>query len=95
MEIEEFQYVRGHLIGGEIGGNGYVYVDTYESVDEEPSCIRCGEYPTPEGHDACLGTLEGVKFACCGHGTEDAYITFNNGKTIKGKKAIEYLKNKT
>ncbi len=36
-------------------------------------CIRCGEPPTSEGHDACLGYIPGIKSACCGHGVEAAY----------------------
>ena len=37
-------------------------------------CALCGEPPTPEGHDACLGHIEGAQFACCGHGVHDGYI---------------------
>jgi hypothetical protein len=44
--------------------------------------------------DKCLGTLPGVKNACCGHGVKElAYICFNNGLIIEGftvtQKAIE------
>lgn len=41
--------------------------------DDRP-CIRCGNPPTPEGYDACLGHLEGVKSACCGHGVSEPVI---------------------
>ena len=37
-------------------------------------CKRCGRKPTPEGHDACIGTLDGVTSACCGHGVERGYV---------------------
>jgi hypothetical protein len=30
--------------------------------------------PTEDGCDACLGHMEGVKSACCGHGVEKPYI---------------------
>jgi len=51
------------------------YADTGELVEgNERPCVRCGEMPTEEGHDACLGTLDGVKSACCGHGVEAGYI---------------------
>ena len=55
---------RGHLICGD------TYCDTGESTSIERPCPRCGEMPTEEGHDACLGTLPGVVNACCGHGVE-------------------------
>jgi hypothetical protein len=32
----------------------------------DPPCTVCDLPPTPEGHDPCLGTLEGVTSACCG-----------------------------
>ena len=89
-EIVCFQYERGHLIG-EIEDIGYIYLDTFEPVDYDRSCPKCNEYPTIEGHDSCLGILDNVKFACCGHGTTKAYITFNDGKTIRGKKATKWI----
>ena len=33
--------------------------------------------------DPCLGMLPGVNFACCGHGTDNGYIAFENGVTIR------------
>lgn len=47
-------------------------------------CVRCGEMPTKEGYDACLGSLPGVFAACCGHGVEEGYILFENGVKITG-----------
>ena len=53
-------------------------------------CPKCGELPTLEGHDACLGEIAGVWSACCGHGIKpkyikklDAYILRINNATIK------------
>lgn len=46
-------------------------------------CPKCNKYPTPEGYDACFGYLTGVRNACCGHGVEDGYIQFGNGKVIR------------
>jgi hypothetical protein len=40
--------------------------------------------PTPEGHDAYLGTLPGVSAACCGHGKEEGYVLFESGLVIRG-----------
>jgi hypothetical protein len=51
---------------------------------ETVPCGLCGQLQTPEGHDACLGTLPGVKFACCGHGREEGYVVFETGQTIRG-----------
>ena len=53
-------------------------------------CAKCREYPTEEGHDACLGTLGNVMNACCGHGRNKGYIQFDNGVTIRGYFEIEY-----
>lgn len=76
------------------------YLEGYE----KPKCGHCGIDRTPEGHDGCIGTLENVMNACCGHGeTKHAYIQFNhkdynsnpNLQRISGTEAIEYIqKNK-
>ena len=64
---------RGHHI--EYNGKEWIWTDTKEPIEEnERPCKRCGRMPTPEGHDACLGTLEGVSSACCGHGIKEPYI---------------------
>lgn len=47
-------------------------------------CPKCGEKRRKEGEDACLGHLPGVKYACCGHGEEEGYISFDNGMVIRG-----------
>lgn len=63
------------------------YSDNHESIDyaEKRVCPKCKKLPTKEGPDACLGTLPGVKFACCGHGQSgQGYIAFNNGVVIRG-----------
>ncbi len=49
----------------------WVYEDTLEELFDRP-CIRCGQLPI-EGHDACLGYIEGCTSACCGHGVEEPY----------------------
>lgn len=65
-------YSRGHEIYYD--GTNWCYTDNNEIVNNERPCARCGRIPTQEGFDACLGRLEGVKSACCGHGVEKAYI---------------------
>ena len=93
---------RGHNIGRMENANKFFYIDTKEpyngsDTDKRP-CIKCNKSPTKEGHDACLGTLKDVKYACCGHGNEDedmdtAYIYFENEKKIYGHKKVQkYLK---
>lgn len=58
-------YQRGHPIEY---ADKWVYSDDGTPISEVRSCIRCGLDPTPEGHDACLGDIPGIKSACCGHG---------------------------
>jgi hypothetical protein len=60
---------RGHIIVESTDGV-WVYADTGKPIRAELDrpCGYCGKPNTPEGHDACLGTLPGVMNACCGHG---------------------------
>jgi hypothetical protein len=51
---------------------------------ETVPCGLCGQLPTPEGHDPCLGTLPGVTAACFGHGKGRGYVMFETGQTIRG-----------
>ncbi|HVM30743.1 MAG TPA: hypothetical protein VM305_08275 [Candidatus Limnocylindrales bacterium] len=62
-------YRRGHPIAWD--GEQWRMEDG--SPAEDRACPKCGQMPTPEGYDACLGHLEGVTSACCGHGVEDKY----------------------
>lgn len=45
-------------------------------------CRHCQMERTPEGHDPCLGTLPGVQYACCGHGTRGGYVWFTTNVGI-------------
>ena len=67
---------KSHSRGWEIYWNGkeWRYIDNDELIDDERPCKRCGHKPTKEGYDACLGYIEGVTSACCGHGVEPLYI---------------------
>ena len=53
-------------------------------------CSKCKKEPTNEGHDGCLGTLQGpIMNACCGHGNDSqAYIQYWNGPNLVSNKAI-------
>jgi hypothetical protein len=64
-------------------------------------CGHCEKKRTSEGHDGCIGTLENVMNACCGHGESNlAYVQFDhddyqlnpNKHLIKGYEALEYIK---
>ncbi len=64
-------------------------------------CGYCDMKRTTEGHDGCIGTLEGVMNACCGHGEyKMAYIQFDHNEynkdpnklIIKGKEALVHIK---
>lgn len=54
-------------------------------------CGHCGKENTKEGYDACIGHLNGVMNACCGHGMDSAaYVQFPSGKVIRGIEALEF-----
>lgn len=65
-------------------GSVWIYTDTGEPPRDARPCRRCGEEPTPEGHDACLGSLPGVESACCGHGVEAPYRQIVDSLTTAG-----------
>ena len=47
------------------------------------TCYLCRrQRPKDRGPDPCLGKLPGVVNACCGHGLQWGYVTFENGKTL-------------
>ena len=72
-------YQRGHLIEC-TDGKTWHYKDNGEPAEIERPCVRCGQMPTPEGYDACLGEIPGVKAACCGHGVTKPYIFLKSKK---------------
>lgn len=77
-------YHRGHLIYYNDLTSTWNYSDDnsictkYDkkgnSIITERPCKKCGKEPTKEGYDNCLGYLDGVVSACCGHGVEKPYI---------------------
>lgn len=71
-------------------------VETYYNYDTDepyatwknnvPPCPKCKMAFIKDKSgliDPCLGKLPGVKFACCGHGVNDGYIMFDNGRIIR------------
>jgi hypothetical protein len=80
---------RGNDI--EFINNAWVYSDTKETVAvnyKNRPCGNCGKNYTEEGHDGCLGTLQGLMNACCGHGNiDETYVQFWDGSCIRGEDA--------
>lgn len=78
--------LRGHPMHWD--GERWRYTDTGEPTAETwrtRPCGECGLYPTPEGHDPCLGELPGVVSACCGHGqTKESWVRFETGVLLRG-----------
>ncbi|MDZ7703158.1 MAG: hypothetical protein U5L04_01580 [Trueperaceae bacterium] len=92
-------HFRGHAIRYSEERDGFVYCDTGEPVEdrwESRPCGYCGRDSTPEGHDGCLGTLDGVRNACCGHGeTGEAYVQFEDCRELREQEAIDYFQDVT
>ena len=65
------------MITSHYRGHKIIYTDKWTFADGsklcEVLCKRCGKMPTAEGHDSCLGHIDGVTAACCGHGVEIQY----------------------
>ena len=59
------------------------FLDGTDAWDNPRVCTKCLKPQTEEGHDACLGTLPNVKYACCGHGMSHGYIYFENGTIVR------------
>ena len=86
--------LRGHAIYTD-DGETWRYTDTGERTVEtnrERPCGHCGLYSGKDGHDPCIGELQGVMNACCGHGSSDeAYVQWWSGAEIRGDAACEYI----
>ena len=39
-------------------------------------CVRCGRL-ADRGQDHCIAKLPDVKYACCGHGAHEGYVSFS------------------
>jgi hypothetical protein len=91
-------YCRGHKVHYDELKRTWVINKTNTRYYDDIPCKHCGETPTGLGHDSCIGLLDGVSNACCGHGViKDAYIQFSDGFVIRGICAIQaqaILKNK-
>lgn len=78
-------YTFGHPVYGDSDGHwrledGRRVHDP--AVRRQLRCPRCGERPTPKGHDPCIADLPGAIGACCGHGVEPGYVVFDDGTRL-------------
>lgn len=71
-------HLRGHRIECRTGR--WYYSDTGELADYDRPCKRCGEMPTVEGYDACIGYIFGALSACCGHGVHAPILKMINSE---------------
>lgn len=84
---------KSHWNGHEIHciRDQWFYRDTGKAVkDSDRECGKCNKKQI-DGHDACIANLPGVRNACCGHGTDNGYVQFENGLTIRGDFEIEQV----
>ena len=74
-------YDYGHEIYYDAAYHAH-YADTGNLVEEEAPrpCPHCGHYRLPAGEDACLGHMHGVTGACCGHGVQEGYVLYEDGR---------------
>lgn len=70
--------IKSHSRGWDIyfDGVNWRYTDNNKIIDNLRPCKKCGQMPTKDGHDVCLGYIKGVISACCGHGVEKPYILY-------------------
>lgn len=64
----------GHAIEFDSSKNQWVYSDNGELISVSRPCIRCGVEACGMGYDPCIGFLNGVESACCGHGVSDGIM---------------------
>ena len=88
---------RGHDTHWCEDTGAWVYTSDGTRVSSNPE-RRCGHCQLPnreDGHDACLGELEGVRNACCGHGIEDnAYVQLSDPH-VRGPLALAVMETRS
>ena len=78
-------YFKGYKAVYDYDKQDWFYEDTGESATKNPRpCRQCGHHPVKDGGiecDYCLGYLgDNVVSACCGHGAENGFILFKDGR---------------
>lgn len=61
----------------------WLWKEDNSPISIKKPCPKCKLFPLPTGEDPCLGILPNVQGACCGHGVQDGYIWFDNGKRVR------------
>lgn len=61
--------IRGHKVTTTDGTNWY-YDDGVLYEKNDRACTECGICVSHDSPDPCLGFLDGVSYACCGHGDD-------------------------
>lgn len=73
-------WLRGHEVEWDETDAVWRHVDSHTPANgpaaELRECPQCGEFPTAEGHDSCLGTIPGAAGGCCGHGKHLGYVNY-------------------
>lgn len=64
-------HTRGHPITWD--GDVWRHLDGIPASRERP-CVSCGVLADPGAPDPCIGFLDGVTSACCGHGVTEGYV---------------------
>ena len=62
--------IRGHLIYT-VNGIDWYYEEDNTIYLNDRDCVACGACVKSDEPDPCLGWLDGVDYACCGHGDPD------------------------
>jgi len=79
-------------------------MDNYLNGFGKNKCEHCQLYRTVEGYDGCVGKIDNVKNACCGHGDDSmAYVQFKsdnykqnpNENRIEGEDAVAFIISKS
>ncbi|CAM0104707.1 hypothetical protein MYOV065v1_p0039 [Vibrio phage PS15B.2] len=91
---------KSKLNGHEIEHNGteWVFSDTGESTiktHNKRPCGHCNKHAIADGdelYDACIGKVDGLINACCGHGdVNKAYAQLSADVILRGNDAIKYF----
>lgn len=82
----------------EHNGTEWVFSDNGESTVatyKERPCGYCNKHSINEGfesYDACIGKVDGLINACCGHGdASSAYAQINKNTILIGEDAVKYF----
>jgi hypothetical protein len=89
---ERSEVHRGNLIHFEYGQD--FICSTGEPCDSlKLPCVACGQPPTVEGYDACIGMIPDARAACCGHGSRMCcYVVFIDQVVLRHGYALHFFR---